>query len=178
MHSILARARANVDLNELPFRSEVPVSSDIKQVESRPQPETAKQAEVSSFGAGFGIKQAEVRSKHQFQLQLATDSQMQSAAPAKITKPKMPKDRTMSLKEENVVLNSELEGMGRQVKKMSWASPEIENMWLRREATSQLLMKMFETTKGLNTSVLDLDDDSTRAPSSAGGSVRRFSSRA
>jgi hypothetical protein len=167
MHSILARARANVDLSELPSKDDI---YNQRQVASRPQPEITNRDFTSH------IKQAEIRSKHQFQLQLATDSQ--PAEPAKLMKSKMPKDRAMSMKEENVALNTELEGMGRQVKKMSWATPEIENLWLRREATSQLLMKLCTTSKGVSTSLLDLDDTSTRAPSSAGGSVRRFSSRA
>merc|ERR1712100_19695 len=67
-------------------------------------------------------------------------------------------------------LNYELNRLGQTKPKVKWANSEMENMWLRREVTSQLLQNLVTMEKRPESR--ETDGGSTRAPDSATSSSR------
>lgn len=155
MHALLAAAQRNIDFDDLPARGSRPTPARPQQgLERREEPIPAKKADVT-FSSSF---------------KLAEPAAAISQAPPGGLKPL--KERTWSSREEAAKLSSELARLGKQPKKMNWASNEIENAWLRKEVTSQLLQTLATSAKPSDTDLLDDDNASTRAPSSAIGSSR------
>lgn len=60
--------------------------------------------------------------------------------------PKVKPHASWSTKEESNQLSQELARLGRPMEPMAWANDEIENKWLRREATYEMFKSLLGTT--------------------------------
>jgi len=146
MHALLAAAQRNVDPRDLPDRK------DWKENLSRRLP---KQLEPMPAAAQAAVAQvASPEGTRDVAMPIPTP-------PAAASKSHLKKTRTWSTKEESAKLNIELEKLGEKKQNMKWASPEIENLWLRKEVTSKLL----ETLLKNSTPADALSEVSTRAHS-------------
>jgi len=122
MHALLAAAQRNVDPRDLPDRK------DWKENLSRRLPKQLEPMPAAAQAAGAQAASPEV-----------TKEVAMPIPPAAAVKNQLKKTRTWSTKEESAKLSVELEKLGEKKQTMKWASPEIENLWLRKEVTSKLL---------------------------------------
>lgn len=155
MHSLLKAAQRNVDLDDLPAKGD--------------RHSLLPRREENLVYATKAETKPKTKSK---QLYSASAENQTNLGPAPL-KEKISKERTWSTREESSKLSSELVRLGKPLKNTNWANPEIENAFLRREVTRELLQSLTESTKPSITEIID-DSVSTRAPSSAQHSSRNF----
>jgi len=134
MHALLAAAQRNVDPRELPDRK------DWKDNLSRRLPKQLEPMPAAAQAAG-----AQAASPAASPAEVAKEVAV-PMPPAAAVKNQLKKTRTWSTKEESAKLSVELEKLGEKKQTMKWASPEIENLWLRKEVTSKLLETLLKNS--------------------------------
>lgn len=175
MQSLLAAART-VDPRELPAGRELP-----------PSLRQSKPAQLSSWSRHkqhqfdtnqFDNAAVELHTSCVGAPTTMTPSSSLAAKLPKLSKEDGKRHRTWSIPEASKIMNNELERLGQPRQNMKWASPEIENFWLRREVTTQLLHTLVSAEnngvgdKGGKRPLSAETETSTNAPNSMGNSGR------